>query len=206
MSGKKPYKWEIYFSCYFFCSVCYQLLFRLLCKRAMLSLGSKQWMLLANCYLLVSRVELCLLLWRQVGLHVSTPISSAHSNNCYSWIVSLYSSFELLFGQRKPVEATIRVLWDSHLECGREKKTHHMQCVIVINIVCALCLVLWDVMARDSSRQHWVTFHGALADFSHSYTRSRVFFHMNTQQPRPACGPTIPILHLRHLAGTQYSG
>lgn len=161
-------------------------------------------MFLANCYLLVSRVELCLLLWRQVGLHVITPISSAHSNNCYSWIVCLYSSFELLFGRRKPVEATIRVLWDSHLECGREKKTHHMQCVIVINIVCALCLVLWDgtwFISTTLSHVSWCS--GWLFTFIHA---SRVFFHTNTQQPRPACGPTIPILHLRHLAGTQYSG
>lgn len=183
---------DLFLLLFFFCSVCYQLLFRLLCKRAMLSLGSKQWMFLANCYLLVSRVELCLLLWRQVGLHVSTPISSAHSNNCYSWIVCLYSSFELLFGQRKPVEATIRVLWDSHLECGREKKTHHMQCVIVINIVGALCLVLWDVMARDSSRQHWVTFHGVPADFSHSYTRAVSFSTRTPSSRAPPVGPRFP--------------
>lgn len=188
---EKPYKWEIYFSCYFFCSVCYQLLFRLLCKRAMLSLGSKQWMFLANCYLLVSRVELSTTL-KAGGTPCHHSISSAHSNNCYSWIVCLYSSFELLFGRRKPVEATIRVLWDSHLECGREKKTHHMQCVIVINIVCALCLVLWDVMARDSSRQHWVTFHGVLADFSHSYTRAVSFSTRTPSSRAPPVGPRFP--------------
>lgn len=44
---------------------------------------------------------------------------------------------------------------------------------------------------------------GRLFTFIHA---SLVVFRTNTPLPRPACGPTVPILHLRHLAGTRIQG
>lgn len=66
------------------------------------------------------------------------------------------------------------------------------------------CLVL---AAGSSSRQPPVTSRGAPAHFPPIHAREpRLIPHEHPEQPLAACGTTIPIFHLRHLAGARIQG